>query len=110
MILLVLVGCERDPSLFGYWDIVRMRGGATAEEAEEVDLAGFLEFSPGSAVGTFSYTWTGAWAPDPTPGLVYFTTDALESTVRWYREHEAWWRPLKSGEFRAWYERQYGNR
>ncbi|HEX3177002.1 MAG TPA: dTDP-glucose 4,6-dehydratase [Methylomirabilota bacterium] len=35
---------------------------------------------------------------------------ALEATVRWYREHEAWWRPLKSGEFRAWYERQYGHR
>jgi dTDP-glucose 4,6-dehydratase len=35
---------------------------------------------------------------------------ALESTVRWYREHEAWWRPLKSGEFRSWYERQYANR
>jgi dTDP-glucose 4,6-dehydratase len=35
---------------------------------------------------------------------------ALETTVRWYREHEAWWRPLKSGEFRAWYERQYGHR
>jgi dTDP-glucose 4,6-dehydratase len=35
---------------------------------------------------------------------------ALEATVRWYREHEAWWRPLKSGEFRAWYERQYGPR
>jgi dTDP-glucose 4,6-dehydratase len=33
---------------------------------------------------------------------------ALETTVRWYREHETWWRPLKSGEFRAWYERQYG--
>jgi dTDP-glucose 4,6-dehydratase len=35
---------------------------------------------------------------------------ALETTVGWYRDHEAWWRPLKSGEFRAWYERQYGNR
>ena len=35
---------------------------------------------------------------------------ALESTVRWYREHDAWWRPLKSGDFRAWYERQYSNR
>jgi dTDP-glucose 4,6-dehydratase len=35
---------------------------------------------------------------------------ALESTVRWYREHDAWWRPLKSGEFRSWYERQYANR
>jgi dTDP-glucose 4,6-dehydratase len=35
---------------------------------------------------------------------------ALQTTVRWYREHETWWRPLKSGEFRAWYERQYANR
>ena len=35
-------------------------------------------------------------------------SSALEATVRWYREHEAWWRPLKSGELRAWYARQYG--
>ena len=33
--------------------------------------------------------------------------DALAATVEWYRDHEAWWRPLKSGEFRAYYERQY---
>jgi dTDP-glucose 4,6-dehydratase len=36
--------------------------------------------------------------------------DALATTVAWYREHEAWWRPLKSGEFRAYYEKQYGHR
>jgi dTDP-glucose 4,6-dehydratase len=35
---------------------------------------------------------------------------ALESTVCWYRDHPAWWRPLKSGEFRSYYERQYGRR
>lgn len=35
---------------------------------------------------------------------------ALEATVRWYRDHEAWWRRVKSGEYRAYYERQYGNR
>jgi dTDP-glucose 4,6-dehydratase len=35
---------------------------------------------------------------------------ALAETVRWYREHEAWWRPLKSGEFRAYYQQHYGNR
>jgi dTDP-glucose 4,6-dehydratase len=44
------------------------------------------------------------WAPEHPFG------SALEATVRWYREHEAWWRPLKSGAFRAWYEQQYGNR
>jgi dTDP-glucose 4,6-dehydratase len=36
--------------------------------------------------------------------------DALAVTVRWYRDHPGWWQPLKSGEFRAYYERQYGNR
>ncbi len=36
--------------------------------------------------------------------------DALAATVAWYRANEAWWRPLKSGEFRAYYERQYGRR
>ena len=35
---------------------------------------------------------------------------ALDATVAWYREHEAWWRPLKSGEFKAWYRQQYENR
>ncbi|GIW71926.1 MAG: dTDP-glucose 4,6-dehydratase [Planctomycetota bacterium] len=32
----------------------------------------------------------------------------LEATVRWYREHQAWWRRLKDEGFRAYYERQYG--
>ena len=36
--------------------------------------------------------------------------DALAATVAWYREREAWWRPLKSGEFRTYYRRQYEGR
>jgi dTDP-glucose 4,6-dehydratase len=36
--------------------------------------------------------------------------DALAATVRWYREHEAWWRPLKAGAFAAYYQQQYGSR
>ncbi|MBI2207268.1 MAG: dTDP-glucose 4,6-dehydratase [Candidatus Rokubacteria bacterium] len=35
---------------------------------------------------------------------------SLASTVEWYRSRVDWWRPLKSGEFRAYYERQYGAR
>jgi dTDP-glucose 4,6-dehydratase len=34
--------------------------------------------------------------------------DGLRDTVRWYREHERWWRDIKSGEYRTYYERQYG--
>ncbi len=36
--------------------------------------------------------------------------DTFERTVTWYRDHEQWWRPIKSGEFAAYYERQYGRR
>ena len=36
--------------------------------------------------------------------------EAIRDTVAWYRDHEAWWRPLKSGEYREYYERQYGDR
>ena len=36
--------------------------------------------------------------------------DGIRRTVDWYREHESWWRPIKQGEFRAYYERMYGQR
>lgn len=35
---------------------------------------------------------------------------SLEATVRWYMDHEDWWRPIKSGEYREYYEQQYGQR
>ncbi len=34
--------------------------------------------------------------------------EGLERTVEWYRENEWWWRPVRSGDYRAYYERQYG--
>jgi dTDP-glucose 4,6-dehydratase len=42
------------------------------------------------------------WAPQ-----VAFE-DGLERTVAWYRENEWWWQPIRSGEYREYYERQYG--
>ena len=30
-------------------------------------------------------------------------------TVQWYRENEAWWGPIRSGDYRAYYERHYGS-
>jgi dTDP-glucose 4,6-dehydratase len=32
----------------------------------------------------------------------------LEHTVAWYRENGWWWEPIRSGDYRAYYERQYG--
>ena len=34
--------------------------------------------------------------------------DGLAQTVDWYRENEAWWGPIRSGDYRAYFERQYG--
>ena len=36
--------------------------------------------------------------------------EALEKTVKWYIENGWWWRKIKSGEYKEWYERQYGTR
>jgi dTDP-glucose 4,6-dehydratase len=36
--------------------------------------------------------------------------DGLKRTVEWMRANEAWWRPIKQGEFRQYYERMYGQR
>ena len=40
-----------------------------------------------------------------------FALDAgLAATVAWYRAHEPWWAAVRSGEYRSWYERNYGAR
>ena len=44
------------------------------------------------------------WAPAHDFG------DALRETVEWYRERRDWWEPIKSGDYRAYYEAQYGGR
>jgi dTDP-glucose 4,6-dehydratase len=36
--------------------------------------------------------------------------EGLRETVDWYRSNRAWWEPIKSGEYRAYYERQYAER
>lgn len=35
---------------------------------------------------------------------------ALEATVRWFVANEAWWRPIKSGVYRDYYQKQYVER
>jgi dTDP-glucose 4,6-dehydratase len=34
--------------------------------------------------------------------------EGLEQTVAWYRDNAWWWVPIRSGDYRAYYERQYG--
>lgn len=34
--------------------------------------------------------------------------EGLADAVAWYRENSEWWQPIRSGEYRDYYERQYG--
>src|SRR3954454_22379873 len=34
--------------------------------------------------------------------------DGLERTVAWYRDNDWWWGPIRSGEYREYYEQHYG--
>ena len=42
------------------------------------------------------------------PGTTF--EQGLAETVAWYREHRSWWERIKSGQYREYYERQYGER
>jgi dTDP-glucose 4,6-dehydratase len=35
---------------------------------------------------------------------------ALEATVKWYKDNRAWWERVKTGEYKAFYEKQYAGR
>jgi dTDP-glucose 4,6-dehydratase len=39
-----------------------------------------------------------------------FGEGGLTETVDWYRSNRAWWEPIKSGEYRRYYEEQYAGR
>ncbi|HEY5294702.1 MAG TPA: dTDP-glucose 4,6-dehydratase [Gaiellaceae bacterium] len=39
-----------------------------------------------------------------------FDAGGLEETVEWYREHRDWWEPIKSGDYKQYYDQQYAAR
>ena len=36
--------------------------------------------------------------------------DGIRRTVKWYKEHEAWWQHIISGDYQQYYQKMYGNR
>jgi dTDP-glucose 4,6-dehydratase len=40
----------------------------------------------------------------------YSLPEAVRKTAEWYQKNEWWWRKVKSGEYREYYELQYGDR
>lgn len=44
------------------------------------------------------------WKPE------YDFKSALQKTAEWYKNNEAWWKKLKAGEYKEYYEKQYRSR
>ncbi len=36
--------------------------------------------------------------------------DWLKITIDWYKNNEAWWKKIKSGEYQKYYDQQYGSK
>ena len=36
--------------------------------------------------------------------------DGIKKTIRWYLDHQEWWKTIISGDYQNYYERMYGNR
>ena len=74
----VLGGCVRDPTFFGYWDLEAVeRDGVVQEDA------GFFEIDGSATMWLFlRYQWDGAgFAPDPAPAIQGGGTDAVAHEV-----------------------------
>ena len=72
------------------------------------DLIEFVADRPGHdrryALDVSRITSRVGWSPE------IDLEEGLRQTVEWYRDNRAWWDAIKSGEYRDYYERMYGNR
>jgi dTDP-glucose 4,6-dehydratase len=89
-------------------DVLTMTGAILELLGKPATLVRHVEDRPGHdrryALDSTKLTRLTGWRP-----TVPFD-EGIRRTVEWYRTHEAWWRPIKAGEFRAYYERAYGRR
>jgi dTDP-glucose 4,6-dehydratase len=89
-------------------DVLTITGHILRLLGKPASLARHVEDRPGHdrryAVDPGKLARLTGWAPS-----VPFD-EGLRATVEWYRANEPWWRPIKEGEFRAYYERMVGQR
>lgn len=84
MVHLLLEALERPPSLIRY---VQDRPGHDRRYSLNIDKIRAL-----------------GWRPRHTPA------EAIAATARWYQDNEWWWRKIKAGDYRIYYEAQYAQR
>jgi dTDP-glucose 4,6-dehydratase len=54
----------------------------------------------------YSLAWEKTAALGWEPGIRF--AEGLEATVEWYQSNGWWWEPIRSGDYREYYQRQYG--
>lgn len=92
--------CQRD-NIGLVYDILDIMGKPRA-------LVQFVTDRPGHdwryALDVRKITSEFAWRP------LFSMGEWLHRTVKWYVEHESWWRSVKSGDYLTYYERMYRGR
>lgn len=84
MIAILLEALDRPQSLIQY---VKDREGHDRRYSMNIDKIGALGWEPRHTV-----------------------REAIIKTANWYQDNEWWWRKIKEGEFRHYYQKQYGHR
>jgi len=91
-------GPDEQPNIAVVKRIVELTGAAGSQIEHVSDRPGHDRRYSLSSEKVRSLGWT------PRVGFA----DGLEQTVAWYRENTWWWEPIRSGDYREYYERQYG--
>jgi len=89
-------------------DVLGMTDAILSHLKRPVTLIRHVEDRPGHdrryAVDSARLTALTGWAPRIP------LAEGLRETIDWYVTNEGWWRPIKQGDFKEYYERMYGQR
>ena len=112
--LIALLGQERtDGEVFNIGagqesDVLGMTDAILSHLKRPATLIRHVEDRPGHdrryAVDSARLTGLTGWAPRIP------LAEGLRETIDWYVTNEGWWRPIKQGDFKEYYERMYGQR
>jgi len=91
-------GPDEEPNMTVVTRIVELTGASPSQIAHVTDRLGHDRRYSLSSEKVRALGWTPRVRFD----------EGLEETVAWYRENTWWWEPIRTGEYRAYYERQYG--
>ncbi len=91
-------GPDEEPNMTVVTSIIALTGAAESQIEHVSDRPGHDRRYSLSSEKVRALGWTPKVRFD----------EGLEQTVAWYRENAWWWEPIRSGEYRAYYERQYG--